>query len=90
MTDRYNVRLSPAAAKSLAKLHPKIRQRLRTAADVLADNPRPPAARQLVGSDGLFRVRVGDWRLIYRIEDAQLIVLVVRLGHRRDVYRRLT
>lgn len=54
---------------------------------MLADNPRPAAARALVGAPGRLRIRVGDWRIIYRVEDARLVVLVVEVGHRREVYR---
>lgn len=54
---------------------------------MLAQNPRPPGARALQGRPGI-RVRVGDYRIIYTIEDDVLVVVVVRLGHRRDVYDR--
>ena len=53
----------------------------------LAEDPRPPGAKRLAGSEGLHRIRVGDYRVVYAIEDDVLLVLVVRIGHRRDVYR---
>ena len=56
------------------------------AIDLLATEPRPPAARQLVGGAGEWRVRTGDFRIIYEIQDQQLLVLVIKVGHRRDLY----
>ncbi|MDX2055276.1 MAG: type II toxin-antitoxin system RelE/ParE family toxin [Polyangiaceae bacterium] len=54
--------------------------------DSLADEPRPSGAKKLVESD-YWRVRVGDYRVVYSIEDSVLVILVIRVGHRRDVYR---
>jgi mRNA interferase RelE/StbE len=62
-------------------------QRLRRAIDSLADSPRPSGCVKLSGSADLYRLRVGDYRIIYQIRDAVLVVLVVEIGHRRDVYR---
>jgi len=81
----YRIELRPAAARSLRKLDPQARRRVQGAIALLAQDPRPPAARALQGRPGL-RVRVGDYRIIYTVEDDVLLVLVVRLGHRRDVY----
>ncbi len=55
--------------------------------ELLAENPRPPAATQLVGGSGEWRVRTGDYRIIYEIHDGELLVLVIVVGHRREVYR---
>jgi mRNA interferase RelE/StbE len=60
---------------------------LQAAIELLAIDPRPPAARQLVGGSGEWRVRTGDYRIVYEIHDGELLVLVLRLGHRRDIYR---
>ena len=84
----YQVRLAPAAIRQLHKLDPPGRRRVQAAIDLLAENPRPPGARQLVGGAGEWRVRTGDFRIIYDIRDEQLLVLVVKVGHRRDVYER--
>ncbi len=81
----YRIELRPAAARSLRKLDPQARRRVQGAIALLAQDPQPPAARALQGRPGL-RVRVGDYRIIYTVEDDVLLVLVVRLGHRRDVY----
>jgi mRNA interferase RelE/StbE len=84
----YQVRLAPAAVRQLRKLDPPGRRRVQAAIDLLAENPRPPGARQLVGGAGEWRVRTGDFRIIYDIRDEELLVLVVKVGHRRDVYER--
>ena len=82
----YAVRLSPAAVRQLRKLDPAGRRRVQAAIDLLVRNPRPPSARPLVGGAGEWRVRTGDFRIIYEIRDVELVVLVVKVGHRRDVY----
>ena len=53
----------------------------------MAENPRPQGVQQLSGEEGIFRIREGDYRIIYRIEQEVLTVLVVKIGHRREVYR---
>jgi mRNA interferase RelE/StbE len=83
----YAVTVSPAAVRQLRKFDPPVRRRLQAVIELLSDNPRPPAARQLVGGAGEWSVRTGDYRVIYEIHDAVLVVLVLRMGHRRDVYR---
>lgn len=83
----YRIELRPAAVRALRKLDPPIARRLRGAICLLAQDPRPPAARPLKGRPGL-RVRVGDYRIIYTVVDDVLLVVVVTLGHRRDVYDR--
>jgi mRNA interferase RelE/StbE len=84
----YEVRLAPAAVRQLRKLDPPGRRRVQAAIDLLAEDPRPPGARQLVGGAGEWRVRTGDFRIIYDIRDGELLVLVVTVGHRRDVHER--
>ncbi|MGI8417079.1 MAG: type II toxin-antitoxin system RelE family toxin [Nakamurella sp.] len=81
----YRIELRPAAVRSLRTLDPQVRRRIQGAIAVLAVDPRPPGTRALQGRPG-FRVRVGDYRIIYTVEDDVLLVVVVRLGHRRDVY----
>jgi mRNA interferase RelE/StbE len=83
----YGVELRPAAVRALGKLDPPMRRRVQGAIALLAQNPRPPAARALRGRPG-FRIRVGDYRIIYTIADDVLLIVVVPLGHRRDVYDR--
>lgn len=81
----YRVELRPAAVRALRKLDPQIRRRVQGAITLLAQDPRPPGARALQGRPGL-RVRVGDYRIVYTVHDDVLLVVVIRLGHRRDVY----
>lgn len=83
----FRIELRPAAVRALKKLDPPVRRRLQGAIALLATDPRPPAARKLQGRDAL-RVRVGDYRIIYTVEDDVLLVVVVTLGHRREVYDR--
>ena len=83
----HRIELRPAAVRALEKLDPPVARRLQGAIALLAEDPRPPAARALRGRPGL-RVRVGDYRLIYTVEDGVLLVVVVTVGHRRDVYDR--
>ncbi|HUG94873.1 MAG TPA: type II toxin-antitoxin system RelE/ParE family toxin [Pleomorphomonadaceae bacterium] len=87
MGDRYRVELLPGAARQFEKLALAVRHRLQTAISRLQSDPRPPGVKHLSGPDGLLRVRVGDHRIIYRVIDDRLLVLVIRVGHRRDVYR---
>lgn len=84
---RYRIELRPAAVRALRKLDPQVRRRVQGAIALLGDDPRPPAARALQGRPG-FRVRVGDYRILYTVADDVLLVVVVTLGHRRDVYDR--
>ncbi|MHB1558699.1 MAG: type II toxin-antitoxin system RelE family toxin [Isosphaeraceae bacterium] len=55
----------------------------------LADDPHPPGSRKLKGTNDLYRIRAGDYRILYTVEGRRLVVLVVNVGHRRDVYRSL-
>ena len=82
----YTVELRPAAVRQLRKFDPQVRRRIEGAIALLAEDPRPPAAKRLVGGDGRWRVRTGDYRIIYLIEDRLLTVLVLDVGHRREVY----
>ena len=83
---RYRVEVRPGAVRALRKIDPTIRPRIEGIITLLAEDPRPPASRPLRGRPG-YRVRVGDYRIIYTIEDDVLLIVVVALGHRRDVYR---
>jgi mRNA interferase RelE/StbE len=82
----YAITLAPAAARQLRKLDPQVRRRIQAALELLSDEPRPPAATPIVGGAGEWRVRTGDYRIVYEIHDNELLILVLRIGHRRDVY----
>ncbi|GHS90193.1 hypothetical protein AGMMS50218_17820 [Actinomycetota bacterium] len=83
----YRIELRPAAVKALRRVDPRDRPRLQGAIALLGQDPRPPGARALRGRPGL-RVRVGDYRILYTVHDDVLVVVVVTLGHRQDVYAR--
>ena len=84
---RYTVELSAAARRQLRKLPRAVQGTIQPAIDALADNPRPHGVEKLSGEANSYRVRVGEHRIIYEICDTVLLVVVVRIGHRRDVYR---
>jgi mRNA interferase RelE/StbE len=84
----YEVRVRPRAAKQLRDLPRGVSTTIARVIEALAENPRPDGAVQLKGTD-FMRVRVRDYRVVYEVQDDVLLVLVVRLGHRRDVYRGL-
>ena len=84
----HRVEVAPAAARQLRKLDPSARRRVQAAIELLADQPRPSGATKLAGGDGEWRVRTGDLRIVYEIHDRVLLVLVVAVGHRREIYRR--
>ena len=81
----YRIELRPAADRALKRIDHQDRDRIRGAITLLGEDPGPPGARALRGRSGL-RVRIGDYRVIYTVDDNVLVVAVVTLGHRRDVY----
>jgi mRNA interferase RelE/StbE len=89
----FSIELTPAAEKTLLKLAKKDRAvmlRIDRAILSLADEPTPPNSKHLAGDvANLYRLRVGDYRIIYQVDGGKLVVLVVHVGHRKDVYRYL-
>lgn len=83
----YSVRLLPVAERAIRKLPSQARARVAAVIELLAEQPRPPAAKKLTGRPE-WRVRTGDYRVLYRIEDDILTVVVVYAAHRREVYDR--
>jgi mRNA interferase RelE/StbE len=84
----YTVTIKPKAEKFLAGLRDvQLYRRLRQAVDDLALTPRPSGCLKMQGGEELYRIRVGDYRIIYEVQDSVLFVLVVRIGNRREVYR---
>jgi mRNA interferase RelE/StbE len=85
----YLVKFKPSAERAFRKLPAEQRRRVAAKIEPLAGNPRPAGVELLEASERLYRVRTGDYRIIYQIQDAALLVLVVRIGNRREIYRKL-
>ena len=86
---KYRLSIKPSARKELvAVATKKDRQRIVRLIQSLAEEPRPPGCQKLSGYDR-YRVRQGNYRILYQIQDNELIIVVVRIGHRREVYRGL-
>jgi mRNA interferase RelE/StbE len=83
----HEVRIGRSAAKELEALPGKVVQRIATKIDALAQQPRPSGCRKLKGADDLWRIRVGDYRIIYAVNDIQSVVEVRMIRHRGDAYR---
>jgi len=84
----YRIQVAPAAVRQLRKLDRVAQRRVHAAIELLAGEPRPSGAKKLVGADSEWRVRTGDYRIVYEIHDSVLLILVVAVGHRRDIYDR--
>lgn len=82
----YTVSILPVAVREIRKLPSDARRRIQAVIELLAENPRPPAAKKLTARPE-WRVRSGDYRVLYRIEDQVLTVIIVAAGHRREIYR---
>lgn len=84
----YRLLVKPSAAKELDAFEPKkVRQRLVRSIDSLVAEPRPAGCEMLAGATDLYRIRQGDYRAVYSIDDQDRVVRILNVGHRRDVYR---
>ncbi len=83
---RYALEFAPTALRSLRKLDQAAARRIRTATEALRDKPRPPGALPVKSMPGILRIRSGDYRILYQVDDERLIVLVVDAGHRSTIY----
>lgn len=83
----YPIEVAPAARRALGRLTIEVQQKIDLAILALESNPRPSGCVKLSGGLDLWRIGAGDYRIVYQIRDKTLLVLVVRIGHRRDVYR---
>jgi len=83
----YRVLLRPAAARDLDSLPGEPRRRIEAAIDHLAHNPRPHGTKKLVGFEDEWRLRIGDYRVLYVIDDLSKAVTIARVAHRREAYR---
>lgn len=89
MNGPYSLEFRPAAARILRELPRDAAKRIGAELEALRDDPRPHGVTALQANTDLLRIRVGDYRVVYRVDDHELVVVVVHLGHRRDVYRTL-
>lgn len=87
MPRQYRILYARSAAKAIKKLDRTTAKRITEAISNLAKDPRPAGSIKLAGGDGERRIRVGDYRVIYKVEDDQLIVIVLKAGHRRSIYQ---
>ena len=85
---RYELRFRPAALRQLRKLDSQIARRIKSTTETLRTEPRPPGVKALTGQRGWLRIRVGDYRIVYEVRDSELVVLVIQIGHRSEVYDR--
>ncbi len=83
----YKIEISSTAEKSLKKIPKRDLIKIIESIQILSINPFPEGCRKLAGEDNVYRIRQGDYRIIYEVEGKKLIVLVLKIGHRRDIYR---
>ena len=83
----YRVELSTAASRQVRKLPRPVRDRVLDGLEALSEDPRPHGSKKLAGEQTAWRIRIGDYRVIYDVFDDELVVSVVRAAHRREVYR---
>lgn len=84
----YRIEVAPSAVRQLRQLDRVAQRRVQAAIELVASEPRPNGAKKLIGGDGEWRVRTGDYRIVYELHDHVLLVLVVAVGHRSDIYER--
>ena len=83
---KYFIEFTPAAARQLRKLSRDVQTRIARIIESLGDNPFPSGFKKLVGYKDLYRIRSGDYRVVYQYTAGKLLILIVRLGHRKEIY----
>lgn len=83
----YQIVFRPSARKQFAKLPRDVQKRLKNKIDSLQHDPRPQGVKKLAANEDLYRIRIGDYRIIYQIQDRQLVILLLKIGHRREIYQ---
>ena len=84
---RHEVQLVATARRELFTLPAKIQVKVADAIRALGADPRPPGCKKLAANGAYYRIRVGDYRVLYEVRDREILVLVIKIGHRREVYR---
>jgi len=85
----YQIQIKRSAQKELEVLPKRNQRRIVRAIESLIEDPRPPGVRKIVGGEDLYRLRVGDYRVLYQIQEAVLTIWAIRIGYRRDIYKHL-
>ena len=85
----YEIKFATSAAREFRSLSTELKDRVGTAIDGLSQYPRPPGVRKLAGHERLYRICVGQYRIVYEIDDKDLLIRITRVRHRREVYRHL-
>lgn len=85
---KYRVEFAPLARRHIRKLTQGIQRRILDGIEELGSHPRPAGVKKFADEEDLFRIRVGDYRVVYQIRDRELLILIVKVGHRREVYTR--
>ena len=83
---RYAIEIKPSAQRELDDLEDALFARVDRKILTLADNPRPPGCKKLKGYRNHWRIRIGDWRVVYTVDDGERLVSITRVAHRREVY----
>ncbi len=83
----FRIEYTNGARKDLRKLDQAIKERIGVSIDALGSEPHPHGSRKMVGSEALYRIRVGDYRVIYEVQKKIITVFIIRIGHRKDIYR---
>lgn len=89
MTAKYNIELAPLAVRQLKKLPEQLKRDIVNKLEKLNPELPHPAIKKLAGMDDLYRLRIGDHRVIYKVEHNVLLILVLKVGHRKDIYNNL-
>ena len=84
---RYRIEFSPTAERQFKKLSKEVQIRLKHRIDNLAENPFPRGVKKLSAEENIYRLRIGDYRIIYQVQGKALLILILKLGHRKNVYR---
>jgi mRNA interferase RelE/StbE len=85
----YRVEFAPRASRTVEKLEPRVKAQVLAQVAALSLDPRPPGVRKLAGYPNTYRIRLGEYRIVYEVRDDVLVVHVVRVGHRKSIYKGL-
>lgn len=83
----YTIEIKQSAKKELLRLPSSIAEKIIGQIRLLADNPRPSGCKKLVGAEHIYRIRINDYRVVYSLFDKQLIIEIIKIGHRKETYR---